>query len=130
MCESIENHMNCCCRGLKGFLKPRILLRIARKPMHGYELLESLSEIDHPGPPDTGGMYRVLRTMEQDGLLISQWETDDSGPAKRIYQLTEEGHRHLNHWIRTLIDTREWLNSFLEDYQELVKTKNTDQEDK
>lgn len=130
MCESIENHMNCCCRGLKGFLKPRILLRIARKPMHGYELLESLSEIDHPGPPDTGGMYRVLRTMEQDGLLISQWETDDSGPAKRIYQLTEEGHRHLNHWISTLIDTREWLDSFLEDYQELVKTKNTDQEDK
>lgn len=126
MCDSKENHINCCCRGLKGFLKPRILLRIAKKPMHGYELLESLSEIDHPSPPDTGGMYRVLRTMEQDGLLISQWETDDSGPAKRIYQLTEEGNRHLNNWIMTLKDTREWLNSFLEEYQELEKDRDTE----
>jgi len=78
-----ERQKNYCLLGLKGLLKPRILLHIARKPMHGYELLESLSETDYPKPPDTGGLYRILRTMEQSGLLISQWDTDDSGPAKR-----------------------------------------------
>jgi len=122
MCDSIENHRNCCCRGLRGFIKPRILLQIARKPMYGYELLESLSEMVHPGPPDPGGLYRILRTMEQDGMLTSKWQTNDNGPAKRIYQLTEKGYLHLQNWIATLAETREWLDQFLKDYQDLVQS--------
>lgn len=122
MCDFQEKHENCCCRALKGFIKPRILLRIARKPMYGYELLDSLSEINHPGPPDPGGMYRILRTMEQDGLLVSSWQTADNGPAKRIYQVTEEGLSHLKNWMNSLAETREWLDQFLNDYQDFNET--------
>ena len=121
MCGSNPDHQNCCCRGLKGFLQPRILLRIAKKPMHGYELLEDLEKMPHPGAPDTGGLYRMLRNMEEEGLLQSSWDTGESGPARRIYRITEKGMVNLEMWIDTLQDTSEWLLEFIAEYQQLEK---------
>jgi PadR family transcriptional regulator PadR len=123
MCGTSSNHINCCCRGLKNFIQPRILLRIARKPMYGYELLESLESMPHPGSPDTGGMYRLLRSMEEEGLLSSSWDTGDNGPARRIYSITPKGEENLNNWIQTLQDTRDWLEQFLSDYMEYKEHK-------
>ena len=102
-------------------MQPRILLRIAMKPMHGYELLESLGEQEHPNTPDTGGLYRMLRSMEQDGLLESSWETNNSGPARRIYQLTPAGETFLHEWVDTIKKTQDWLEDFLKEYTNLFE---------
>ena len=32
-----------------------------------------------------GNLYRVLRALEADGLVSSEWNDDAPGPAKRIY---------------------------------------------
>lgn len=124
MYENDESHNGCCCRGLKGFIRPRILFRIAQKPMYGYELMESFAEMDHPAPPDTGGLYRMLRSMEKDSLLASDWDTDESGPARRIYRLTEKGRQHLENWVRTLAETRKWLDAFLDSCREVLEIEN------
>jgi poly-beta-hydroxybutyrate-responsive repressor len=86
--------------------------------MHGYELLESMGNMPHPSAPDTGGLYRLLRTMEDDGLLKSSWDAGESGPARRIYSLTPMGEKNLEEWIGTLKETENWLHHFLSDYEE------------
>jgi DNA-binding PadR family transcriptional regulator len=89
--------------------------------MHGYELLESMEKMTHPGAPDTGGLYRLLRTMEEEGLLESNWDAGESGPARRIYSLTPLGEKSLDEWMISLKDTEIWLQQFLIDYQEYKK---------
>lgn len=120
MCD--PKHTNhCCCRGLKGSMQPRILLLILQKPMYGYELLDSLAREGNPGAPDPGGLYRMLRAMEQEGLLSSSWETNEGGPARRMYQITQAGEVQLKNWAHTLRDTRDWLEQFLSAYENLVE---------
>lgn len=89
--------------------------------MHGYELLESMEKMPHPGAPDTGGLYRLLRSLEDEGLLESNWDAGESGPARRIYSITHEGQISLDEWIVTLKDTEIWLAQFLSEYEEYKK---------
>ncbi|WDM02969.1 helix-turn-helix transcriptional regulator [Alicyclobacillus cycloheptanicus] len=62
--------------------------------MHGYELMQRLTQcgLEHL---DQGNLYRMLRQMEKDQLVVSSWDTSAAGPAKRLYELTEEGKKSL-----------------------------------
>ena len=42
---------------------------------------------------DVGNLYRVLRALEEQGLVASEWDETVPGPAKRTYQLTDAGAR-------------------------------------
>ena len=44
-------------------------------------------------------IYRHLRDLEENGLVSSEWKTDGTGPAKRMYELTPEGESVLEFWI-------------------------------
>ena len=44
-------------------------------------------------------IYRHLRQLENDGLVLSEWETEGAGPARRVYRLTAEGREMLDLWI-------------------------------
>ena len=37
---------------------------------------------------DVGNLYRVLRALEEQGLVTSEWDETLPGPAKRTYELT------------------------------------------
>ena len=58
----------------------------ARRPAHGYELLEDLRASSAPGCCDPGMVYRTLRRFEHHGLVRSTWNTESGGPARRVYQ--------------------------------------------
>ena len=45
--------------------------------------------------------------MEKDGLLESSWETSETGPARRGYELTEEGATWLHAWAGAHAETGE-----------------------
>jgi DNA-binding PadR family transcriptional regulator len=66
---------------------------------------------------DMGNLYRVLRALEEDGLVSSEWQADAPGPAKRIYELTPEGRRLLDEWATALRISRQRIDSFLERYE-------------
>lgn len=51
------------------------------------------------GQAPPGMIYRHLRQLEEDGLVHSEWETEGTGPAKRMYRLTPEGEKVLEIWI-------------------------------
>jgi PadR family transcriptional regulator PadR len=51
----------------------------------------------NPGP-----LYRILRQMENEGLVQSNWDTSRQGPARRLYSITEAGEKYLNLWGNSL----------------------------
>jgi PadR family transcriptional regulator, regulatory protein PadR len=55
-------------------------LLMLRTPQYGYALLEQLSEAGIPVEGNT--LYPLLRRLESQGLLISEWNTDESRPRK------------------------------------------------
>ena len=99
------------------FSEPALLLLLRERPTHGYELLEELPAFTGEGRVDMGNLYRILRALEEDGLVTSQWEAGAPGPAKRTYDLTDEGRRLLDEWAAALRRSRERIDAFLDRYE-------------
>ena len=97
-------------------VQPSILAALSKEPLHGYALAQRLArEGAHLGtPPDHSGIYRLLRGMEKRGLLTSELAESDAGPARRAYALTESGRLCLEHWIKSLANYRDTIDSVLE----------------
>ncbi len=118
MCDnkcSKEEDCHCKVERVPNFAQPRLLLELAKKPAHGYELIERLSE-EGGIAPDPGNFYRVLRALEEDGLVCSNWDTQNAGPARRVYELTDQGLEFLHTWVVIIKQTHQSLGRFLSDY--------------
>ncbi len=57
---------------------------------YGYTLRKALTE--HGIPIDEGTLYPLLRRLESQGLLLSEWREEEKR-NKRFYRLSEEGER-------------------------------------
>jgi len=121
MCEkdkSGSGECQCKVERVPNFALPRLLLELAKKTSHGYELIERLSQ-EGSTTPDPGNFYRMLRSLEEDGLVCSTWDTQNSGPARRVYELTAQGMEFLHAWAATIHQTHQSLSRFLSDYETL-----------
>ena len=99
------------------FVEPCLLLLLHRSSSHGYSLQEELKEFGFAEPPiDPSMIYRALREMEAQGLVISAWDTEGSGPPRRVYQLTAQGNQYLAQWVADLRETDRVLHSFFDAY--------------
>jgi PadR family transcriptional regulator PadR len=96
------------------FGEPALLLLLAERPTHGYELLERLPALVGEERVDVGNLYRVLRALEEEGLVTSEWSGDLPGPAKRTYELTADGKALLAAWLQALERLRGDLTELLE----------------
>jgi len=99
------------------FSEPALLLLLRERPAHGYELLDALPGLTGEARVDMGNLYRVLRALEQDGLVSSRWEAGEPGPAKRTYELTTSGRRLLDEWAAALERSRDRIDTFLERFE-------------
>ena len=98
---------DCPCSGknMRNLAAPWILLTLHRQEgLHGYELTKVVkSYMDALGIGlNITGLYRHLNQLEKRGMLVSEWDTRNRGPAKRNYYLTEDGRKCLWRWIQTL----------------------------
>jgi PadR family transcriptional regulator len=93
--------------------EPALLLLLAERPTHGYELLDRLPDLLGAERVDVGNLYRVLRGLEEEGVVTSEWRADLPGPAKRTYSLTAEGRALLDAWLEALGALRAELDDFL-----------------
>ena len=101
------------------FVEPCLLLLLHRGSSHGYSLQDRLKEFGFAEAPiDPSMVYRALREMEAQGLVISAWDTAGSGPPRRVYQLTVQGNQYLAQWVADLQETDRVLHSFLGAYDE------------
>ncbi|MET0260234.1 MAG: helix-turn-helix transcriptional regulator, partial [Gaiellaceae bacterium] len=65
-----------------------------------------------------GNLYRLLRALEDEGLVASEWSDELPGPAKRTYELTDEGRRVLDTWAEALRRAQGVIGTFLDRYEE------------
>jgi DNA-binding PadR family transcriptional regulator len=72
-----------------------------------------------------GNLYRVLRALEEEGIVSSEWRDDVPGPTKRTYQLTPVGRRLLDEWAAALERAQVQISSFLDRYREEVNSART-----
>lgn len=74
----MENHFETEMGRPRELLVPSLLLLLAESPGHGYELMERLRPLgfDWGGP---GPVYRDLRSLEDAGLVTSNWFVGQSG---------------------------------------------------
>lgn len=59
-----------------------------REPQYGYSLRQALAE--RGMTIEEGTLYPLLRRMEGQGLLASEWRIED-GPPRRYYTLSPQG---------------------------------------
>jgi poly-beta-hydroxybutyrate-responsive repressor len=105
------------------YMQPSLLLGLKIKPAYGYELINNIQQfgfVQGQAPP--GMIYRHLRGLEADGLVKSEWQTEGSGPARRIYRLTPEGDEALSLWIDYMQGQADNLIHFIQQYNK-VSTK-------
>jgi len=108
----------CPCSGknMTYFAAPWILLTLSSHDgTHGYEIKKFLKRYleDLGISQNITGLYRHLKAFEQRGILYSEWDTPDKGPAKRRYYLTDFGKECLWRWMQTLHIQRELITRFL-----------------
>ena len=85
-----------------GVLSTAVLLLVSEENGHGYDLATRLGVLGFD-VLDPGGLYRILRTLEADGLLRSWWDGSDRGPARRMYELTGSGRSYLARTIDAMV---------------------------
>lgn len=101
------------------FVEPSLLLLLRERPMHGYELIEGVSALaGEERQVDVGNLYRLLRALEDEGIVTSEWSADLPGPAKRTYELTDAGRRLLDRWAEALAEAQARIADFLRRYEE------------
>jgi DNA-binding PadR family transcriptional regulator len=88
--EEFGEHMRRMGRRFKrGMLKFVILKRLADDPGHGYDLIREFRRKGWGG--GGGSIYPILSALEEEKLIAGRDEGD-----RRIYEITEEGRKHLS----------------------------------
>ena len=107
-----------CPRRIHRFVEPCLLMLLRDNEAHGYQLQEGLKQFGfEQNPVDSSTVYRFLRDLERRGFVTSRWDTSNVGPARRLYQITEEGNGYLAWWVDDLRETNRVLRRFLDLYR-------------
>jgi PadR family transcriptional regulator PadR len=94
----------------RGVVVLAVLSRLA-KPEYGYSLRQALA--DKGMPVEEGTLYPLLRRLEDQGLLISEWRIED-GPPRRYYSLSAAGRTQLKSLTKTWRELVDTANRLLE----------------
>ncbi len=116
MASASEKSCPCTGRSLPRLLRPGVMAFLARGEAHGYQIARHLAEMRMFAgrEPDHPGIYRTLKEMAEEGLVTASWETGDTGPARRVFALTEAGRDCLATWRKTLADYRDAVDELLD----------------
>jgi len=121
----MKNIAECPCTGktLERLIHPAILLILTDGPLYGYKIIQRLTETPmfKNKKPNTAGVYRCLKTMAAGKLVVASWKLSKSGPAKRLYTLTEQGEKCLASWIITLHGYHETVDELLARAQKAIR---------
>jgi len=91
-------------------IKPFILSILAGGESYGYEIIQRVKSL-------TGGqiewttstLYPVLHSLENKGLLASEWQASEEGPRRKYYRLTAKGQKSLQREKQQWLDVHQAL---------------------
>lgn len=104
----------------KNFVLPFILLLLSKVSLHGYELSQKLQTHGFK-TIDQGNLYRLLRQLEKEELVTSEWDTTGRGPAKRRYSITKAGITYLKGYANQLETYQSLLEQFFNMYSSFIE---------
>ncbi len=100
----------------RGDVRAAILHLLAEAPMHGYQIMQELTErTDGIWQPSPGSIYPTLQQLEDEGLVKA-----DEQDGKKTYTLTDDGRAKIESdqgappWERFGSDTHEGLHALRE----------------
>jgi DNA-binding PadR family transcriptional regulator len=97
----------------QGDLKYVILRLLAEKPRHGYEIIKELEErFGGAYAPSPGTVYPTLTMLEDLGYARAMPEEG----GRKIYEITDEGRKHLEEHSATVDDIFERIAKFVEGF--------------
>jgi DNA-binding PadR family transcriptional regulator len=75
---------------------PLILSILSRGESYGYAIIQELRSLSDEEIQWTDGMlYPVLRRLEKQGFVLSEWRMADSGKQRRYYSIKKDGTEQL-----------------------------------
>ncbi len=87
----------------KGVIQMLVLQVLSVEPLYGYAIVKQLEALGDFVAGE-GTVYPVLRRLEVDGLLVSEWQQPSDGNARKYYSVTAAGTaflaRSLEEWKR------------------------------
>ena len=99
----------------KGVIRYLVLEALSERPMHGYELMKALGEnFEGLFQPSAGAIYPTLQTLQDEGYITTE-ETE----GRKIHTITQKGRDYLKsskERFKTFIDNRK---AFLSERKEL-----------
>jgi len=123
--DRIDIKGRCSCKGynLDKLLQPNILILLTKKNLHGYSIIQELESKDlfNGEKADKTGIYRTLNTLQEKGLIQFEWELESTGPAKKVYHITETGIECLSHWVNTLESYQKTINIIIKEAKALLE---------
>ncbi len=88
-----------------------LVLSQTQEPTYGYNLVKTLN--DRQIPMDANTLYPLMRRLESQGLLKSQWETGEGKPRK-YYQITADG-------LAVLEKTKKYWDTFSKNVNSMLE---------
>ena len=90
---------------VQGTLDMLVLKTLAREPMHGYGIAQSIQQISKDVlRVEEGSLYPALHRLELDGMVNSEWGQSENNRRAKYYRLSALGRKQLqteaNKWQR------------------------------
>jgi PadR family transcriptional regulator, regulatory protein PadR len=92
-----------------------LLLLTRERDSYRQDLTRSTADLGF-GTTRPGTMYRTLRQMEKEGMVLSERDGFDCRLSRRRFSITEAGEDYLEFWASSLAEYREDMDLFLEVY--------------
>lgn len=88
---------------VQGTLDMLILKTLARAPMHGWGIAQSIQQTSAEVlRVEEGSLYPALHRMQLDGLIDAEWGQSENKRRAKYYRLTNRGRKALaqeaDHW--------------------------------
>ena len=101
---------------LRGYTDAVILRRLEKKHGYGYQISKEVNGISNGCLElKEATLYTAFRRLENAGCIRSYWGDETVGARRRYYTLTEDGRKRLADEVQAWHETREVLNSLLEE---------------
>ncbi|MGE5630925.1 MAG: DUF4180 domain-containing protein [Caulobacteraceae bacterium] len=95
-------------------IKYAILGLLSWKPSTGYELKKVFEESSFMyWSGNNNQIYKSLVQLQDEGLVVSEVQHQESSPSKKIYTITEDGLAELKEWILSSPEPPDFKKAFL-----------------
>jgi len=100
----------------KGYIRIGILILLNKEPSHGYEIMKEFKNRTKGfWSPTPGGVYPILRDLEQLRYIKGQWQTQKNRRLK-VYKITNSGEAILKKAIEKQAEISNNINSLFQEF--------------